>query len=262
MSIHISAVINLHSEGYLCKPSLCSMQRCLDHAHSSGMTTEAIVVLDNPDRQTAEFVRNQKRDDWQILEISEKDLGAARNYAVSKSQGELVAFLDGDDLWCEDWLTSCIDAARRATRKAIWHPDLNIYFGADSRVFRHIDMESDEFDALDLLFSNLWTALVCTHRDILLDIPYPRTDLKRQLGYEDWGWNLRTIESGLTHKIVPGTVHAIRIKQAHMSLVQQSSRAGATPAPNKMLRSLLKPAAKRSRSAPHRETASLVSAGK
>lgn len=247
MTVDISAVINLHSEGYLCKPSLASLDRCVEHARANGTVTETVLILDNPDAKTAEFVRRQKRDDWNIFEIFEKDLGAARNYAVQRSKGELVAFLDGDDLWCEDWLTSCVRASKRSTRKAIWHPELNIYFGADSRVFRHIDMESDEFDLLDLLFSNLWTALACTHRDILLEIPYPRTDLKRQLGYEDWGWNLRTIEAGLVHKTVPGTVHAVRIKQAHPSLVQQTTRAGATPAPNKAFRSLLAPGGKRSR---------------
>ena len=240
MTADISPVINLHSEGYLCKPSLDSLKRCVHHARANGLTVDPIIVLDNPDAKTAEFVKAQDFDDCRILEINAKDLGTARNFAAGSARGELVAFLDGDDLWCEDWLTSCVRSSKRATKKVIWHPDLNIYFGVDSRVFRHIDMENEEFDLLDLLFSNLWTALICTNRDILLEIPYPKTDLKRQIGYEDWGWNLRTIEVGIVHKIIPDTIHAIRIKQAHKSLVQQTSRAGATPVPNKAFRSLIK----------------------
>lgn len=35
-------------------------------------------------------------------------IGASRNYAISKSDGDLIAFLDSDDLWQRDKLLKCI----------------------------------------------------------------------------------------------------------------------------------------------------------
>ena len=241
MNYDITAVINLHTEAYLSKASLDSADRSVKFARSNGMTAEVIVILDSPDQKTINFVNQLKRKDWKILVTDKKDLGKARNFGVSKSRGDLVAFLDGDDIWCENWLFECVKSAKSATRKFVWHTDLNIYFGEDCRIFRHIDMENEDFDLLHLLFSNFWTSQACTNREILIEIPYPTTDLKKKIGFEDWGWNIRTIEAGYLHKTIPNTLHAIRIKEKGHSLAQQTFRSGAIVAPNKLFRVLLKP---------------------
>jgi glycosyltransferase involved in cell wall biosynthesis len=239
VTFDITAIVNLHAEGYLCKPTLDSVARCTSIAAKNGINVEVILILDHADGVTKEFVYTQLRKGWIVKEISVRDLGQARNVGVSVANGSLVAFLDGDDLWCSDWLLECVRAARRVSRFTIWHPEYNLYFGEDARIFRHIDMEDSEYSHIDLLFSNLWTALACTNREVLLETPYPATDLKSQIGYEDWGWNLKTIEAGFTHKIVPNTVHAVRIKPGYQSLVSHTTKAGAVPSPTLLFKNNL-----------------------
>jgi len=237
--VDITAIINAHREGYLCKPSLDSAKRASELARAQGVSTETIVVLDKADELTKAFVRSQQDPNWRIFAVSFGDLGASRNFGVTKSCGKLVAFLDADDIWGETWLAACVRAARHSSRKAIWHPEINIYFGKSCHVMYHIDMENVDFDLLDLAFCNQWTALACTYRDILLEVPYPLTDLKKGLGYEDWSWNLKTIEKGYLHKVIAGTGHAVRIKTSQPSLLNQTNVSGSVAHPTTAFRVLM-----------------------
>jgi hypothetical protein len=237
----LTAVINLHREGYLSKASLDSAARAAKHAGSYGFTVETVLVLDRPDETTVALAEAHRAPGGKICRVDFGDLGLSRNHGVERSSGRLVAFLDGDDLWGESWLTECILASHSARGRVVWHPEVSIYFGTSIRVFRHIDMESDEFDLLDLAFSNLWTSLACAERSIFVEAPYSSTDLEAKIGYEDWSWNLHTIELGFLHKVVSGTGHAIRIKCANHSLLQHTNQAGAAPRPTTAFRSLLKP---------------------
>jgi hypothetical protein len=236
----LTAVINMHREGYLSKASLDSAARAANHARSQGFSVETVLVLDRPDEATSALAEARKAPELRICRVDYGDLGLARNHGVAQSSGRLVALLDADDLWGETWLTQCLVASSCARRRIVWHPEVNIYFGAALRVFRHIDMESDEFDLLDLAFSNLWTSLACAERSIFVDVPYSRTDLRQMIGYEDWSWNLHTIELGIIHKVIAGTGHAVRVKRAGHSLLSHSNLAGAVPHPTTAFRSLLK----------------------
>ena len=94
-----------------------------------------------------------------------------------------------------------------------WHPELNVYFGQNERLFYHADMDDENWVDGDIFTSNHWTALVFAPADLFLQISYPKSDLKNQIGYEDWGWNEATIGMGVRHKRVPGTAHFIRVKR-------------------------------------------------
>ena len=102
-------------------------------------------------------------------------------------------------------------------------------------------MASDEFNFIDLAFSNYWTSLACTERDLIMNIPYPRNDLQNGLGYEDWTWNIEIIKAGYIHKVIPKTGHAIRRKSGELSLLRQSNRVGAIPLPTHAFRTMLSP---------------------
>ena len=70
-------------------------------------------------------------------------------------------------------------------------------------------MEEASFRAAGLAIENYWTALSFAAREIYLHHRYPSTDLELGFGFEDWAWNMETIDAGVLHKIVPGTGHVI-----------------------------------------------------
>ncbi|MBT9293156.1 glycosyltransferase family 2 protein [Prosthecodimorpha staleyi] len=239
-SISVTAIVNAHREGLLVKPTLGSVIQAVAHAREHNITTEVIIVLDRADSMTRTIVHDHcDAENWRAIEVDHGDLGLSRNDGAKASKGDLVAFLDGDDLWGDNWLTACAKAHVHRPEPIVWHPEVSIYFGRNAYCYRHIDMESEEFNLIDLSVSNPWTALACARRDVFLRAPYPQTDLTRGIGYEDWGWNLRSIEQGVIHKVVPGTGHAIRVKRQAESLLGHTNAVGAVPHPTMLFRKAL-----------------------
>jgi teichuronic acid biosynthesis glycosyltransferase TuaG len=74
---------------------------------------ELLVVIDEGTQDsTSEIVNqwNQKDPRIQLLKVpSGKGLALSRNFALSQSQGQYVAFLDSDDVWLADKLTEQIN---------------------------------------------------------------------------------------------------------------------------------------------------------
>jgi glycosyltransferase involved in cell wall biosynthesis len=66
---------------------------------------EIVVVIDGPDRETAERLRLIRDERLHVVHLSENVGGSeARNIGVRFSRGEWIAFLDDDDEWYEDKL--------------------------------------------------------------------------------------------------------------------------------------------------------------
>jgi glycosyltransferase involved in cell wall biosynthesis len=227
----ITVAVTAHREGLVAHPSLLSLSRAKSHAEGHGYEVETIVVLDQADAVTAEVVEEWRRGETgiEIVHVDNADPGLSRNDAVARASGEWIAFLDADDLWCETWLTHALQAAQSDQREVVWHPELMVYFGARACLFRHIDMESPEFQPSALLITNHWSSLCVARRELALAVPYQRTDLDNKIGYEDWAWNLAVVERGAIHKIVPGTGHAVRTKTSSRN--RTADEVGAIPDP-------------------------------
>ncbi len=68
---------------------------------------EIIVVNDgSPDTPAFERAIHQYRQDIIYVKQPGMGAGAARNTAIRHSRGEIIAFLDGDDIWLPDFLAS------------------------------------------------------------------------------------------------------------------------------------------------------------
>jgi glycosyltransferase involved in cell wall biosynthesis len=225
----ISVVLNAHREGLLAVPSLRSVSAGVSDATESGLKVEVLIVLDRADRLTIEVAEKwaQRIPEAKILAVDNGDLGISRNDGVKHARGKWVSFLDADDMWCVDWLSRAHTFGSASTRDVVLHPEVNVYFGTRSHVYRHVDMESPNFDLSALALTNCWTALCFTRRSVLVETPYRSTRLSEQIGYEDWAWNLETISKGLVHKIVPSTGHAIRNKE--VSLLRQTTSQACLP---------------------------------
>lgn len=227
--VDITAVVNGHREGLLAYPTLLSLSQAAAQASRQGVKVEILLVLDRADQTTNEVFKAycQKQSAAKILAVDYGDLGQSRNAAVRAAQGEWVAFLDADDLWGANWLSGAHDAAIRDSRAIVWHPEISLYFGVFRSIYKYADSEDRDYSIPGLALENYWSALCFTRRTLLLDIPYPDTDLRNQIGYEDWSWNLKIIAGGGLHKVVPGTGHAIRTKD--ISMVKQAAAAGCVP---------------------------------
>ena len=215
--IDISAIITGHREGLLAGPSIASFDAAIANARDSGLNVEPIVVLDRCDDLTRSIFEDGPDRGYLILQGDGGDPALARNQGVAAASGRFVSFLDADDLWSSNWLTRSYAFCVEASRPTIGHSECNIVFGKVSHVWFHLDSEAPGFDLDTLRVENYWDALCFADRRILLDSPYVQNDVAAGYGHEDWHWNCVTLARGISHRPVPGTVHAKRRRDGSQS---------------------------------------------
>lgn len=243
MEPDLSVVIVFHDEGVHAIAALASMKDAVDLARAEGLRLEARAILDRPSRETRDLV--QRSGSWldSTEEVSFGDLGLTRNVAVEAANGRLIAFLDGDDLWGNRWLADARRCAVSMEAPAIWHPEYIYYFDDDgynqhsatttpnpwcrAHYSAQVPSNAGEFDRRSLIFANAWTANVLALREVHLRYPYDQADAERGIGFEDWGWNIKTLDQGIPHLIVRSTIHAVRRRKGSLSMAMKAS--GALP---------------------------------
>jgi glycosyltransferase involved in cell wall biosynthesis len=209
----ITAIMTAHSEGVLAGPSVASFDQAIAAARSTGLTVESVIVLDRPDPAThAYFEQTAAR--HRLIVTDEGDPGQARNAGVASGTGAFVSFLDADDLWCEDWLVLAHRFCSVAPDTTIAHSEVNVVFGAESKMWFHVDSRDPTFDTSYLGVGNYWDALSFAAREIYRHYPFRANDLPRGFAHEDWHWNCVTLGAGLHHRPVPGTTHFKRRRKA------------------------------------------------
>jgi glycosyltransferase involved in cell wall biosynthesis len=237
----VSVIMNIHREGVLLNATLNSLERMLSYSTEFNLKLELLLVLDDSDDQTKEiiskFVQYADVDiSMVIIDVTHKNLSLARNSGASAASGDFLCFLDADDLYSKNWLINAYKIAKKHGNKTIVHPEVNIYFGADKRVFRHYN--SKDINLVGLLFENYWTSLSFASREIYLNHPYELIDLDNGFGYEDWHWNMEVLSSGCEHVIAPKTAHFIRLKNEG-SLNQASAQRNVLNKPTALYKKLL-----------------------
>jgi glycosyltransferase involved in cell wall biosynthesis len=205
--IDISAIMTGHREKLLAGPALASFEEAVLDARNHGLCVETILVLDRPDAATqAIFERFAARGHRLVLN-DEGDPGLTRNRGVREAKGDFVGFLDADDLWSFNWLTAAHEFCAQCPDTVIAHSELNLAFGDEQVVWFHADAAATNVPHEYQRLANYWDAMSFGLRSLYLEHPFVENALKDGYGHEDWHWNNLTLEAGLIHRPVPGTVH-------------------------------------------------------
>jgi glucosyl-dolichyl phosphate glucuronosyltransferase len=114
LTMDVSVVICAHDEARwtLIKRAISSAE------NQDRRAAETIVVIDHNDRLLA-----RARSDLSTAKVVEnsgpRGLGGARNSGISRSSGEVVAFLDDDAVACPAWLSSLVEPYEDPTVAAV-----------------------------------------------------------------------------------------------------------------------------------------------
>ena len=221
----VTAVLTAHAEGTLVGMSYKSLCDAVDVLVQAGYSAEIVVVLDRPDVCTKEIINNI---DFQypgrVIETDFGDQGLARNRAVQVANGEFIAFLDGDDLWSDNWLLVAMEESKKFDKEVIIHPEINWFFGGVSSLFFNIDQRDPSFDKRFLRVANYWDALCFARTNVHLQYPYSKRDIEKGFAFEDWYWNCVTLEAGILHVVVERTVHFKRRREGSQTTIASGTK--------------------------------------
>lgn len=210
--VDISIIVNCHNEGRQLRQTVDSVNANIELCKQSFISAELIFVRDNADDATIFFTDEFCQENSQVLNASFGDLGLARNRGATAATGKYLAFVDGDDLWSQNWLISAIKFAEVQAKNCILHTESAILFDAEHRIWQMQDSESEDFDESILFEYNPWSPSSFARREIYLKFPYCAVDLAGGFFYEDWHWNCESLAAGIAHKVVPDTFHCYRSK--------------------------------------------------
>ena len=216
----VTAVLTTHAEGALLGPSLASFEQAIEVARRTGLVVEGMIVVDRPDEATRLFFAGAQIP-HRTIETDVGDPGLARNAAVSAASGSYISFLDGDDLWSENWLVVGYQLCQPDPKLVVAHSEVNVIFGESRQMWWHVDSRRPGFDSSYLRTANYWDAMSFGARIIYNRFPFVANDVKVGFGHEDWHWNCVTLASGIDHRPAIGTVHFKRRRRgSQMALCQ------------------------------------------
>jgi glycosyltransferase involved in cell wall biosynthesis len=205
----LTLIVTAHDETVVSGPTMRSADLAIAAARERGYSVQPIIALDAPTDATMAHFHQPRFDHWERRILQEADLGRVRNALLPDTDGELIAFLDADDLFSENWLAEGIAAVRSGeTRdeKLIAHPELNVLFDRNRAVSRNVDQDSVFFTPHYLYVRNYYDSLCLAPREAHLAVPYAPRDIPNGLSFQDFQFSIETTSRGWKHVVVKDTI--------------------------------------------------------
>jgi hypothetical protein len=220
----LTLVVTAHDETTVCGPTMRSADLAVAAARDAGLTVQAVIGLDRATPATTSYFKQSRFDHWERWEYDEGDLGRVRNAMLPRTDGRLIAFLDADDLFSENWLVEAVgvlDAATERGERAVAHPELNMVFDGQRSVWVNLPDDSPLWTPHYLYVRHYYDSLCMAPREAHLAIPYVSRDVPNGLSYQDFQFTIETLDAGWRHVIVPDTI--IFKRRRDFSLVTESN---------------------------------------
>jgi glycosyltransferase involved in cell wall biosynthesis len=152
---------------------------------------EVLVIDDSSTDSTAEEIKRIAKSDGRISYYKIEHAGrpsVPRNYGISKSSGEYVAFLDADDIWTRDKLKDQIRFLQK-------YPNL-IFVYSMSVTFGNVNVFSPYYEVLPLLNKAATTngELILKGNSITCSSVMVRKEYLQKTGGYDEDPNLKAVE--------------------------------------------------------------------
>lgn len=224
--IDLSVVITAHDEGLIIHKTLRSVFDALDKVKEADYSYEVIIHVDNGDGATLDYLkRYEGNKEIKIFCNNFGDLGSSRNYAVKVSKGNMIAFLDGDDLISDNWFIKALEMVKMSKKNIIVHPEAILTFGVNQPniLTIQVDSKNTKRETVVLASANMWCSVAFAKKEVFKEHPYKK--LGKGYCYEDWIFNIETIEEDIPHRIAKDTV--LFYRRSENSMLSSNNREGA-----------------------------------
>lgn len=202
----------------------------LDSVFAQTFTGFEVLVINDGSPDTADLERELKRFPAQLryLKQDNKGAAAARNTGLRAAAGELVAFLDADDLWLPNFLEKQIDLLKRSNADFVY-ADALLTGNAplSGRTFMQVQPSRGEVTPESLLAVDVTvlTSTVLARKQPIIEVGLFNESVKRGHDFELW---LRLAKHGVRfayqddvlahHRIIESSLSGDTISQLQRTL--------------------------------------------
>ena len=136
------------------------------------------IVDDNSNDNSRSILKKYKNNKKIKLYYLKKNMGPSycRNYAISKSKSELIAFLDSDDFWAKHKLKKQIDFMKR-NKLAFTFTDYIPFFNQSDRYLKATNIDKSLNYNQFIHNSSIGTSTMIIKRSIIKNIRFKNTNI-------------------------------------------------------------------------------------
>lgn len=220
----VTVNVTAHKEGYYLFRTLKSVVAMCDVAEEAGISILIQIHLDKPDLLTEnianEFIEKNENSKSYLNQFG--DPSASRNFLIENTKTKYTLFVDGDDLFTENFIKSGYRVAEDFKQPCVVSAEDIVKFdeSVDLCIFRE-EATTDKPGIKSAVFEmNLFISQNFVSTEIFKDCKYEPN--KGNYGFEDWHWNTKVLSRGYEFLVAKDTVFFYRQKPAHKSVLKKN----------------------------------------